>query len=209
MDELQIVDFQESYCDETAEERVNLIGRNLLGKEIQVEVERIPHAVDIAIGEEVTLNQCEEWATQLNEFLRLNPDRCNNWDCECNAGNAPFGQVSRELCKKKRKGLTHIVRSFSIVRNRGFHEWEEFDRPFLRIVLSHAFFARKVQEWVLSNSFGNVKEEHFRGVRSVHLRRGQLHLPEKHCVLRQLEVPDYSHAKQRTVPRDLSTSWYK
>lgn len=80
--------------------------------------------------------------------------------------------ISREPCKRRRvRVLSDVpkVRKYSIVHRRGFHGFERDTRPFLRLELTHAFYAAYVERWLdqedvrKSDVLGAVSEAH-RGV---------------------------------------------
>jgi DNA polymerase elongation subunit (family B) len=152
---LNIIDFTECYESDTVNEYMCLIGRNQNGAVTYVDVEGIPHEVYIAIGEDLTPSQSASLVADLHEYLLANPHKCRRTGCAC--GNGGWGGVSREVCINDRKRcITEAIRSYDTVRRRGFSVYEENDRPFLRIVFTHAFYAMSVEEWAKTQSFGTV-----------------------------------------------------
>lgn len=169
MPTIQVIDIVERYDPDTIEEYVCLIGKDRGGGLHYVDVAGTPHECLIAVGEDFTPAQASVLVEQLQGYLCRKHHGCRRTNCEeCESQNQGGWGISREPCVRlRRQFIREPIRRFEIVRKRGFSCYEKHDRPFLRVILSHAFLVNKVEEWMLlpenARSFGTVSEAH-RGI---------------------------------------------
>ncbi len=170
---IETIDMVEVYDAETAQERICVIAKDEKGGLLFVEVSGTPHEICIACGTDYTTRDAMDLKADLTEYLTSNPHKCRVRDCPCLEEQRARGKwvpekeedgrnafaVSFEPCIKQRRAqLKTPITSASLEYKKGFHIFEEFDRPFIHLNLSHAFFAREVMMWAKARptKFGNV-----------------------------------------------------
>lgn len=166
--EMQVIDIVERYDEETCAELICLVGKQLDGTALKLFLKHVPHELYVAVGESFSATSAESLVTALEDALDANMHGCRRTACACERSGEGSG-VNREPCSLTRRRLLRgkkKVRGHEIVRRRGFHVYEAEDRPFLRLFLSHAFFASAVARWVNGEArardfLADVPPQHF------------------------------------------------
>jgi DNA polymerase delta subunit 1 len=160
---IQVIDIAEEFDSRTLRETICLFGRKPDNTLIQVHVKNIPNEVYIAIGEDFAndLKQLSYLKNRINKDIikQQEYEKCMRTKCDtCGGGHRENATICRDPCIRHRITITDPIICYDVVRKRGFHGYEENDRPFLRLILSHAFYANSIEKWYKKHNlaFGNV-----------------------------------------------------
>ncbi len=164
---IEVLDSVEVYDPLTLRESNCVAGKDEKGQLHLVEVHSTPHEVYIACGADFGEDDAEERVMELDRYLVSHPHSCRAQECSCPESDrrpnhgAAEGDPCYEPCREQRRQLIkQAVTSHALVRKRGFHGYEEQERTFLKVVLSHAFFAKVVVNWAKYRTFGAVQTEY-------------------------------------------------
>ena len=157
MDRIQVLDFLDTYDDQTNNEMV-IFGRDENSEAKIIRVVGCPITICVAVGEEFT--GAAELADGLNKFLLKNKPQCRKLGCSC--GGDQYG-IFREPCVRERQYIGYAVSKFEYVRGYGYEVYEEHTRPFVKFTLNRSFFVQNAVKFLESAYVGSISDMH-RGV---------------------------------------------
>lgn len=144
----QICDIYDRYED--GEHVVHLVGRTSEGELRNLMVTNIPHAISVAMGHDVDLDELRDG---LAHHLTTAKITCRALGCGC--GGSRWG-VTQEECAKERMTIPDPVRGRRRIMSRGVYGFEAGTRPFAQFDISHPYLLKEASEFLKGAKVGSV-----------------------------------------------------